>query len=156
MMLSFPRRALSAASVAAIALGGTLFLAAGQAQAVTCTHVGSHTITNSTGVSHATFTLSYGCSDGNVRVSGTIYDDKCDARAGEAQIYGGGQPGFEDPDWTFVAKAGNGCGTHSTFSITKPFPLTQPTLTVNVYACNSNSSPFQDGCSSDQKVVYNI
>jgi hypothetical protein len=145
----FLRRALSGASLAAVTLGSTLFLVAGPAQALTCVHSISHAITNSTGVSHATFTISYGCSDKKIHMSGTIYDDKCDSRAGQIDFYGGFVPGFADPDWTYTGKAGNGCHTHSTFSGSKLNPVV-PSITVNVYACNSTS------CADDQLATYDI
>ena len=139
----------------AVTLGGTLFLAVGQAQAVTCTHSASHTITNSTGVSHATFTISYGCSDGDVHMSGTIYDDKCDARAGIIQFEGGYVPGLLDAEWEYTAKAGNGCGTHSTFSGARSVPSVA-VVYVDVRSCNSTSFPYHDDCSSDQTASYNV
>jgi hypothetical protein len=63
--------------------------------------------------------------------------------------------GIADPDWTATAKAGNGCGTHSTFSFTKPMPPTVPTVKVDVTACNGNVFPGLN-CASDQDVVYTI
>jgi hypothetical protein len=148
MKKNFLRRALSGASVAAITLGGTLFLVAGPAQAFTCAHSANHSLTNSTGVSHANFTVSYGCSDGKLHWSGTLYDDKCDSRAARISIYSGFIESLGD-QWEWSANAGNGCGTHSTFSGSDPAP-NDGEITVDVYAANFY------GDSSDQFASYSV
>lgn len=132
---SFVRRALSGASALTLALGGALVLAGGPAQAATCSHGLIETLYADGGVSHASLSLSWGCSDGKVHWSGTLYDDKCDAMAGRIAFIGGFVDG-QGSDWEWAANAGNGCGTHSTFGGSKPTPLDHG-LQVDIYAENT-------------------
>jgi hypothetical protein len=137
------KRRLSRAVRAAIALSvtvtGALFISIPAAQAYTCSARQQGIYYNSGGVSHASLTVLSTCSDGRLHFYGVIYDDKCDARAGDIALVGDPLdlgPGGYYQDWGYNAFAGNGCGTHSSFSGSET-KLLYGHLQIGVGACNT-------------------
>jgi len=140
--------ALAVLSGGAVALGGT----AAQAASYTCVHSKSITVYNTGGVSHVVMTAHWQCSDGNFHASGTLYDDKCDAReahlvmTANGVLLPDGQDDFYD-QWEYQAWAGNGCGTHSSFTVTRPAVeigpnSTQGDVQILVGACSTTCSDY--------------
>jgi hypothetical protein len=65
-----------------------------------------------------TFRFEEECTDGLARVTGTVYDTLCDGRAAMSDILlydttGGGNKWL----WTKTVKAGNGCGSNATYTV---------------------------------------
>jgi hypothetical protein len=143
------RRALQVILAVALTSGGAVMAGstAAQAASYTCAHSQNITVNSAWGVSHVVMTARWQCTDGKFHSSGTLYDDKCDARAGRLAVTANG---YYLPDqeyyrqWDWDTNAGNGCGTYSTFSMSEPAVEVSPgapqgDVKIQVGACNGTS-----------------
>jgi hypothetical protein len=127
-----------------VTLTGVLFISVAAAQAYTCSGARSATYYNASGVSHVSITVYPTCSDGQMHFSGIIYDDKCDAREGQLALVGdpldSGFGTFEQ--WEYGAYAGNGCGTHSSFSGHEAELYSPADLEIGIGACSTTCATW--------------
>jgi hypothetical protein len=149
------RRALQVLFAIALISGGAVVLGstAAQAASYSCVHSKNITVNNHDGVSHVTMTAQWQCSDGKFHASGKLYDDKCDARSARLAMIANGDyiPGLDEymDQWDWDTNASNGCGTYSTFSMSKAAveigtEATQGDVVIEVGACNTTCSSYTE------------
>jgi hypothetical protein len=149
------RRALQVILALALTSGGAVILgstaAAAQPASYSCVHSKNITLYNHDGVSHVVMTARWQCSDNRFHASGTLYDDKCDARSARLAMIANGLylPGLDEymDQWSWDTNASNGCGTYSTFSMSEPAveigsEATQGDVQILVGACSVTCSSY--------------
>jgi hypothetical protein len=124
-------RTVAVAAVSATTALVGIAATAGGAQAYSCST--SNTRYISDGSAGMTITVARFCSDGLSHVTGTMYDEKCDARSsyGTIRFYNGDNTVWYRREFP---EATNGCGTSSSFSYGSS--NNNPRVYASVYAAN--------------------